>query len=110
MDLTWTWIGGMRCVSPTSRTALTPCSPTHHLHVPNTSPIGLSERNEGNVLIHGATMVLPNETGVGDLRIRNGVIEAIALGGTLEPMDDELLIDGTGLHLMPGMIDPQVHF
>ena len=65
---------------------------------------------KGNVLIHGATMVLPNETGEGDLRIRNGVIEAIALGGTLEPMDDELLIDGTGLHLMPGMIDPQVHF
>ena len=65
---------------------------------------------KGNVLIHGATMVLPNETGAGDLRIRDGVIHAIALGGSLEPMDDELLIDGTGLHLMPGMIDPQVHF
>ena len=65
---------------------------------------------KGNVLIHGATMVLPNETGAGDLRIRDGVIHAIALGGTLEPMDDELLIDGTGLHLMPGMIAPQVHF
>ena len=33
----------------------------------------------GNVLIHGATMVLPNETGVGDLRIRNGVIESCLL-------------------------------
>ena len=65
---------------------------------------------KGNVLIHGATMVLPNETGAGDHRSRDGVIHAIALGGTLEPMDDELLIDGTGLHLMPGMIDPQVHF
>jgi dihydroorotase len=65
---------------------------------------------KGNVLIHGATMVLPNETGTGDLRIRDGVIHSIALGGTLEPMDDELVIDGTGLHLMPGMIDPQVHF
>ena len=65
---------------------------------------------KGNVLIHGATMVLPNETGAGDLRIRDGVIHAIALGGSLEPMDDELLIDGTGLHLMPGMIAPQVHF
>ena len=53
---------------------------------------------KGNVLIHGATMVLPNETGAGDLRIRNGVIETIALGGTLEPMDDELLIHGTVLH------------
>ena len=57
----------------------------------------------GNVLIHGATMVLPNETGVGDLRIRNGVIESIALGATLEPVDDELFIDGRGLHLLPGL-------
>ena len=64
----------------------------------------------GNILIHGATMVLPGETGVGDLRIRGGLIERIALGETLEPMDDELFVDGTGLHLMPGMIDPQVHF
>ena len=64
----------------------------------------------GNILIHGATMVLPNETGVGDLRIREGVIEKVALGQTLEPMDDELFVDGTGLYLMPGMIDPQVHF
>ena len=54
----------------------------------------------GNVLIHGATMVLPNHTGVGDLRIRNGLIDAIAMGSTLEPMDDELFIDGTGLHLL----------
>ena len=63
-----------------------------------------------NLLIHGATMVLPNETGVGDLRIRNGVIETVALGATLEPKDDELFIDGRGLHLLPGIIDPQVHF
>ena len=55
-------------------------------------------------------MVLPNETGVGDLRIRDGVIHTVALGETLQAMDDELFIDGTGLHLMPGMIDPQVHF
>jgi dihydroorotase len=64
----------------------------------------------GNILIHGATMVLPSETGVGDLRIRGGLIEKIALGETLEPMEDELFVDGTGLYLMPGMIDPQVHF
>ncbi|MGB0515936.1 MAG: amidohydrolase family protein [Poseidonia sp.] len=55
-------------------------------------------------------MVLPNQTGVGDLRIRNGLIDAIAMGSTLKPMDDELFIDGTGLHLLPGIIDPQCHF
>ncbi|MEC8577101.1 MAG: amidohydrolase family protein [Candidatus Thermoplasmatota archaeon] len=64
----------------------------------------------GNILIQGATMVLPHETGVGDLRIRNGIIETIALGSTLAPLEDELFIDGTGLHLLPGVIDPQVHF
>ena len=64
----------------------------------------------GNILIQGATMVLPHETGIGDLRIRNGIIETIALGSTLAPLEDELFIDGTGLHLLPGVIDPQVHF
>ena len=55
-------------------------------------------------------MVLPDETGKGDLRIRNGAIETVALGTNLTPHDDELIIDGEGLHLLPGMIDPQVHF
>ena len=64
----------------------------------------------GNVLIHGATMVLGNETSVGDLRIRNGRIETIQVGEALEPLEDELFIDGRGLHLLPGMIDPQCHF
>ena len=64
----------------------------------------------GNVLIQGATMVLPDETGKGDLRIRDGIIETVALGTNLTPQDDELIIDGEGLHLLPGMIDPQVHF
>jgi dihydroorotase len=64
----------------------------------------------GHVLIQGATMVLPNRTAIGDLRIRHGVIESIEVGSTLEPLDDELFIDGRGLHLLPGMIDPQCHF
>ena len=74
------------------------------------------ERNDeehcmtGNVLIHGATMVLPDLTAVGDLRIRNGVIETVLPNGVLEPLEDELFIDGRGLHLLPGMIDPQCHF
>ncbi|MEK9651435.1 MAG: amidohydrolase family protein [Poseidonia sp.] len=65
---------------------------------------------DGNVLIHGATMVLPNTTAQGDLRIRDGVIHTVSVGNALEPMEDELYIDARGLHLMPGMIDPQCHF
>ena len=66
--------------------------------------------NSGNLLISGATMVLPNITKSGDLRITNGVIAEIGDSGTLENYDDEMFVDGTGLHLLPGCIDPQVHF
>jgi dihydroorotase len=64
----------------------------------------------GHVLIQGATMVLPTQTVIGDLRIRNGVIDSIHIGESMEPLDDELFIDGRGLHLLPGIIDPQCHF
>ena len=66
--------------------------------------------NCGNLLISGATMVLPDITKVGDLRITDGVIAEIGDTGTLENHDDEMFVDGTGLHLLPGCIDPQVHF
>lgn len=65
---------------------------------------------KGNILIHGATMTLPTQTVIGDLRVRDGIIHSIAIESTLEPLDDELFIDAEGLHLMPGMIDPQCHF
>ena len=64
----------------------------------------------GNMLIRGATMVLPGQTIIGDLRIKTGVIETIDPTGTLIPHEDELLVDAEGLHLLPGMIDPQCHF
>jgi len=62
------------------------------------------------MLIRGATMVLPGQTIIGDLRIKTGVIETIDPTGTLIPHEDELLVDAEGLHLLPGMIDPQCHF
>ena len=65
---------------------------------------------EGNLLICGATMVLPEKTIVGDLRISGGKISEISVSGGLESEDNELFVDGTGLHLLPGAIDPQVHF
>ena len=64
---------------------------------------------KGNVLVRNAAMILPDAELVGDLRIRDGVIHSISRGA-LEPLDDEWLIDGTGLHLLPGAIDPQCHF
>tara|TARA_B100000767_G_scaffold47978_2_gene42816 strand:- start:20226 stop:21632 length:1407 start_codon:yes stop_codon:yes gene_type:complete len=65
---------------------------------------------KGNILISGATMVLPETTKLGDLRISDGIIAEISETGTLENHDGEMFVDGTGLHLLPGCIDPQVHF
>ena len=59
------------------------------------------------ILIKGATLVNENEIFVSDVLIRNGRIEKIAknleFAGAME-------IDAEGLHLLPGMIDDQVHF
>ena len=64
----------------------------------------------GNMLIVGATVVLPNETKHADVRTVDGVITDISEPQLLEHHDGELLIDGSSLHLLPGAIDPQVHF
>ena len=64
----------------------------------------------GDLLIQNATMVLPDRVVMGDLRAISGSIQTVAPGGGLVPTASETLIDGTGLHLLPGVIDPQVHF
>ena len=66
--------------------------------------------NVTDLLICGATMVLPEKTIMGDLRIRKGKILQISTDKKLQPEEGEHFVDGTGLHLLPGCIDPQVHF
>ena len=63
-----------------------------------------------SLLIRDAEMVFDGKVALGDLRSTAGVIEAIAPGGGLTPREGEVVIDGEGLHLLPGAIDPQVHF
>lgn len=63
-----------------------------------------------DMLIRNARMVLPSQIIEGDLRITAGVISAVAPGGGITPHSSEMVIDGEGLHLLPGAIDPQVHF
>ncbi len=65
---------------------------------------------QGHLLIQNATLVLPDIVVDGDLRVSNGIITSIAPGGGLEPNSEENFIDATGLHLLPGAIDPHVHF
>ena len=62
------------------------------------------------LLIQNANMVLPNRIVEGDLRVADGLIKTIAPQGGLEPDIGEFVIDGTGLYLLPGAIDPHVHF
>ena len=64
----------------------------------------------GNLLVQNAMMVLPDGIVEGDLRVANGRIKTIAPQGGLVPQNGEHVIDGVGLHLLPGAIDPHVHF
>jgi dihydroorotase len=45
-----------------------------------------------------------------DLLIVDGFIDRIALPGELGYLPDLPIIDATGLHILPGLIDDQVHF
>ena len=63
-----------------------------------------------DILIQNATMVLPEKTVIGDLLIADGIISQIQPGGGIEANENTRTIDATGLHLLPGIIDPQVHF
>ena len=64
----------------------------------------------GDLLVQNAMMVLPDGIVEGDLRVTNGRIKTVAPQGGLVPQDGEQVIDGSGLHLLPGAIDPHVHF
>lgn len=60
-----------------------------------------------DLIIRGATCVTPD--GIGDVNIaaRGGKVVAI---GDLGGADAATVIDAQGLHLLPGVIDTQVHF
>lgn len=59
------------------------------------------------ILIKGATLVNEGQINVSDVLIRNGRIEKIASNIDFPGATE---INAEGLHLLPGMIDDQVHF
>jgi dihydroorotase len=59
-------------------------------------------------LIKNAEVVNEGRRFHADLRVKNGRIETIA--GDLDGRPGEQVIDASGLWLLPGMIDDQVHF
>ncbi|HQS50470.1 MAG: dihydroorotase [Sphingobacteriales bacterium 17-39-43] len=59
------------------------------------------------IIIKSATIVNEGRTFIGDVFIKNGLIEQI--GSSLNMAADKV-INAEGLHLFPGCIDDQVHF
>jgi len=60
-----------------------------------------------DTILKGATIVNHDRIGQRDIGIRNGRIEAI---GSLAAGSAGEVIDCTGLHILPGVVDSQVHF
>ncbi|HVY56452.1 MAG TPA: dihydroorotase [Xanthobacteraceae bacterium] len=60
-----------------------------------------------DLVLRGASIVNQDGEGVRDLGIRDGRIAAI---GSLSPASAGEVIDARGLHILPGVIDTQVHF
>ncbi|KAB2910689.1 MAG: dihydroorotase [Hyphomicrobiaceae bacterium] len=60
-----------------------------------------------DVIVKGATVVNQDGSGVRDIGIRNGRIAAL---GSLGGAKAAEVIDAKGLHVLPGVIDTQVHF
>ena len=61
-----------------------------------------------STLILNACVVNEGEQRTCDVLVRNGYIDAI--GSDLQHECADRVIDASGLHLLPGMIDDQVHF
>lgn len=60
-----------------------------------------------DLVVKGGTVVNQDGVGVRDLAIRGGRIVAI---GTIDPSKAGSVVDARGLHVLPGVIDTQVHF
>ena len=58
-------------------------------------------------LFRNANIVLPEEVRAGSVLIENGIILDVDAGSAVQA---DQVIDCTGLHLLPGVIDDQVHF
>ena len=60
-----------------------------------------------DLIIRGGTVVNQDGSGKADIGIVSGKIADI---GDLASSDAGQIVDATGLHVLPGVIDTQVHF
>jgi len=59
------------------------------------------------LIVRGGTCVTSKESGLADVGVRGGLIAAV---GDLANAEADTVFDATGLHVMAGVIDSQVHF
>jgi dihydroorotase len=62
------------------------------------------------ILIQNATLINENKQKLVDVLIEGELIAQIGAPKSIEAAIDVQIIDATGLHLLPGLIDDQVHF
>ena len=67
----------------------------------------LSKTQTFDLLIRGGTVVNQSGRGLADVGVKDGVIAAI---GDLSQASAGEVVNATGLHVLPGVIDSQVHF
>ncbi|MEP7211367.1 MAG: dihydroorotase [Alphaproteobacteria bacterium] len=60
-----------------------------------------------DLILKGGTVVTPGGRGLADVGVRNGKIAAV---GSFDASQGGEIFDATGLHVLPGVIDSQVHF
>ncbi|MEZ4248634.1 MAG: amidohydrolase family protein, partial [Polyangiales bacterium] len=60
-----------------------------------------------DLLVRGGTLVTPSGVAVGDVGVHQGRIVDL---GRLDPAAADQVVDCQGLHVLPGLIDTQVHF
>ncbi len=65
------------------------------------------EKVQYDLILKNGTVVLPGETTQVDIGINDEKIHAI---GNLSECSADSMIDCKGLHVLPGVIDSQVHF
>jgi dihydroorotase len=63
-----------------------------------------------SILIQNATIINEGKSFRGDILVTNEIISAIGSPGQLRSKSETKIIDATGLLLIPGVIDDQVHF
>ena len=66
--------------------------------------------NMKSTLITNVSLVNEGMVTLSDVLIKGEFISATGIVGSISADNDAEIIDGTGLHLFPGLIDDQVHF